>query len=326
MSDFRPRRFLCDDVDAFTARIKCLGLEIELLQLQPGPFRAECLVVPLENLQLCRIRLSRPLLSLGSKPCNSFAISLSLDPVQPGALPLQAHGEELPEQAIYGLDPGREVHLLTPQGYGMALLRVDQTALLDRAESLGCPELERPFRQHNWLQLEPSRLLELRVFLRGLFDLAEHQPELLAALEQRRRFTGDLVPLLLESLIDGIERHSGTRREPARIDLVKHVESWARANPTTPISLEELCRIAYASRRSLMRGFREHLGMGPMAFLKLRRLHGVHAALLRHQPDEVMVQEMAAAWGFHNAGHFARDYRHHFGELPLQTLRRSPGA
>lgn len=325
MSDFHPRRFLCNDVEMLTARMKAIGLDLELLQLQPGPFRADCLLVPLEHLQLCRIRLNRPLLSFGSKPCNSFAITLSLESLQPGPLPLQSHGEELPEHAIYGLDPGREVHLLTPQGYGLALLRIDQTALLERAESLGCPELERPFRQHNWLRLDPSRLEELRLFLIGLFQLAERQPQLLAALEQRRRLACDLLPLLLEALIDSIESHSGTRREPARIDLVKEVEDWARANPTTPITLEELCRIAYASRRSLMRGFREHLGMGPMAFLKLRRLHGVHAALLRHHPEAVMVQELAAHWGFHNAGHFARDYRRHFGELPMQTLRRAPG-
>ena len=309
----------------FAARMKAIGLDLELLQLQPGPFQADCLLVPLEHLQLFRIRLSSPLLSLGSKPCDSFAISLSLEPPHSGPLPLQSHGEDLPEHAIYGLDPGRDVHLLTPQGYGMALLRVDQTALLERAESLGCPELESPFRQNNWLRLDPSRLGELRGFLIGLFQLAERQPELLAAHEQRHRLTCDLLPLLLEALVDGIESHNGARREPARIDLVKQVEGWARANPTTPITLEQLCCIAYASRRSLMRGFREHLGMGPMAFLKLRRLHGVHAALLRHEPEAVMVQELAAHWGFHNAGHFARDYRCQFGELPLQTLRRAPG-
>ena len=326
LSDFRPRRFLCDDVEDLNHWLKVIGLDLELMQLQPGPLQAECLLVRLEHLQLLRLWLSRPLLSLGSKPRNSFIISLSLQPLLPGPVSLQAHGEELPEQSVYGLDPGREVHLLTPQGYDLALLCMDQGSLLGKADALGCPELERPFRQHNWLRLDPDRLAEIRRFLIGLFQLAEVQPDLLAALEQRRRLTGDLLPLVLEALVDGIERHSGKRREPARIDLVKQVEAWARVNPTTPICLEDLCQIAYASRRSLMRGFREHLGMGPMAFLKLRRLHGVHAALLRHGPEAVQVQELAADWGFHNAGHFARDYRRQFGELPLQTLRRAlPG-
>lgn len=322
VSEFRPRHFRCDDVEVLTARLKPLGLDLELLQLHPGPFQADCLLVPLDHLQLMRIRLSRPLLSIGSKPSNSFVFNLSLAPLEPGPLPLQAHGEELPEQSVYGLDPSREVHLLTPQGYDLALLRIDQTALLERADSLGCPELERHFRLHNWLGLDPARLTELQAFLIGVFQLAERQPALLMAPEQRRRLAGDLLPLLLEALVDSLERPLGRRREPARFDLVKQVEHWARANPTTPICLEDLCLIAFASRRSLMRGFHEHLGMGPMAFLKLRRLHGVHAALLGHEAEAVQVQELAADWGFHNAGHFARDYRRHFGELPLQTLRR----
>ena len=32
--------------------------------------------------------------------------------------------------------------------------------------------------------------------------------------------------------------------------------------------------------------------------------------------------DLASRWGFHNAGHFARDYRALFGEQPHETLRR----
>jgi AraC family ethanolamine operon transcriptional activator len=235
---------------------------------------------------------------------------------------LQAHGQALPEQAIYGLDPFREVHLVTPDGYGLALLRVERNLLLEAAERLGCPELETPLVRHNWLQLEPRRLTELRAFLYGLFRLARRSPELVARLEQRRRLAGDLLPLVLESLVDGLERKAGGRREPSRLELVKLVEEWARENPATPITLEDLCSTVYASRRSLMRGFREHLGMGPMAYLKLRRLHGVHGQLLQHEPGSVRVMDLASRWGFHNAGHFARDYRDLFGEHPHRTLQR----
>jgi AraC family ethanolamine operon transcriptional activator len=82
----------------------------------------------------------------------------------------------------------------------------------------------------------------------------------------------------------------------------------------------------HASRRSLMRGFQEHLGMGPMAYLKLQRLHGVRRQLQSAEPGRATVVELAAAWGFSNAGHFAHDYRHHFGEAPSQTLRQRPPA
>lgn len=317
-----PRRFACSHIEAFQALLRQVGLDLELVQIRPGPFRAEGVVVPLEHLQVLQLRLARPVLAIGAKPQHCFAFGLSLAPIAAGPVGLQAHGLELPEQAVYGLDPFREVHLVTPEGYSLALLRVDRGPLLEQAERLGCPNLERPLVRHNWVQLDPLRLADLRGFLNTLFRLALEQPALLASLEQQRRLAADLLPLVLDALVDGLERRAGRQREPARIDLVKLVESWARDNPSQPITLEDLCTRVYSSRRSLMRGFREHLGMGPMAYLKLRRLHGVHAQLLREENGSVRVQDLAGQWGFHNAGHFARDYRALFGERPRETLRR----
>ena len=322
LSRWIPRRFACDDIEVFASLMHQVGLELDVMQLRPGPFRASGMVVPLEHIQVLEMRLESPVLAVGPKPQHCYAFGLSLAPITPGPVGLQAHGQALPEQAIYGLDPFREVHLVTPDGYGLALLRVERSLLLEAAERLGCPELETPLVRHNWLQLEPRRLTELRAFLQGLFQLARHSPELVARLEQRRRLACDLLPLVLESLVDGLERRAGIRREPSRLELVKLVEEWARENPATPITLEDLCRTVYASRRSLMRGFREHLGMGPMAYLKLRRLHGVHGQLLQQEPGSVRVMDLASRWGFHNAGHFARDYRDLFGEQPHRTLQR----
>lgn len=317
-----PRRFTCGEIEHFGALLHQVGLELEVMQLQSGPFRATGMVVPLEHVEVLQVRLETSVLAVGAKPEHCFAFGLSLAPLSAGPVGLQAHGQTLPEQAIYGLDPFREVHLVTPDGYGLAILRVERSLLLEMAERLGCPELERPLVQHNWLRLEPGRLRELRTFLHSVFRLARRSPELVAQLEQRRRLSADLLPLVLESLVDGLERQAGGGREPSRLELVKLVEAWARENPTTPITLEDLCRTVYASRRSLMRGFREHLGMGPMAYLKLRRLHGVHEQLLHHNPESVRVMDLANRWGFPNAGHFARDYRAMFGEQPHETLRR----
>jgi AraC family ethanolamine operon transcriptional activator len=53
----------------------------------------------------------------------------------------------------------------------------------------------------------------------------------------------------------------------------------------------------------------------------------VRRLLLGADPDQVRIGSIAAAWGFLNAGHFARDYRYLFGELPRDTLwhRTPPG-
>ncbi|MFM7314815.1 MAG: helix-turn-helix domain-containing protein [Cyanobium sp.] len=102
------------------------------------------------------------------------------------------------------------------------------------------------------------------------------------------------------------------------------MQRWLDDHPGRPITLNDLCQVAHVSRRSLIQGFREHLGMGPMRYLKLQRLHGARRTLLRADPWELTVTEVAGDHGFLNAGHFARDYQHLFGERPSDTLRQ-PG-
>ena len=127
----------------------------------------------------------------------------------------------------------------------------------------------------------------------------------------------------IEALVHGADRSSTLLRRPARIELVKQVQRWLDAHPDQPITLADLCQVAYVSRRSLIQGFRDHLGMGPMQYLKLQRLHSARRALLRSDPREATVTAVAAEFGFLNAGHFARDYQNLFGERPSVTLRQS---
>ncbi|MBM5818135.1 MAG: AraC family transcriptional regulator, partial [Cyanobacteria bacterium K_Offshore_surface_m2_239] len=60
------------------------------------------------------------------------------------------------------------------------------------------------------------------------------------------------------------------------------------------------------------------------AYVRLLRLHSIRRRLLRAEPGEIQIGPLAEAWGFHNAGHFAANYRRLFGETPRVTLRRAP--
>lgn len=307
--------------------LRLFGLSLELYQLTTGCCSGDVLPLGCERVQMVRIRLDRPLLVMGPKSSERLQLCLSLGPLRPGLVGLQSHGVELADDVIYGLDPQRDVHLVTPDAYGMALLSIDSHHLFTSAEAMGFPCFESVFRKHDWLRLEPGRLQELRRFLAELFAAVEAGVGPAAALAAEAPLISpqaDLLPLLLETILDGWERQRGVPREPPRIELVKLAEQWAQQHPSTPITLEELCREVYVSRRSLIRGFQEHLGMGPMAFLKLRRLHGVRRQLLDHPPATGRVGELAHAWGFPNSGNFARDYTRLFGESPSQTLKRTP--
>jgi transcriptional regulator GlxA family with amidase domain len=68
----------------------------------------------------------------------------------------------------------------------------------------------------------------------------------------------------------------------------------------------------------------EHLGMGPIRYLTLRRLHLVRRALVRADPSMARVTQIAMDHGFWELGRFSLAYRELFGETPSDSLRRPP--
>ena len=64
--------------------------------------------------------------------------------------------------------------------------------------------------------------------------------------------------------------------------------------------------------------------MAPTAYLIRLRLHRVRRALLAARRGSTTVSSAALEFGFWHFGEFSRAYRDCFGELPSQTLRRTP--
>lgn len=306
------------------------GMPLQLTQLAPGMMQGDLLPVRLGPVQLLRIRLDRALLARGAKDPRRQIVCLDLTPPAQ-ASPSRSHGLLLPATAVCGLASHGEIHLSVPAGAEVALMSIDRQAFQQWCVDLGCEGLDEQALQCNWLRLDDRRFDDLRGCLRGLFALAEAdagsagKPLGATAVERQMSLAvRDLLPLLIEALVHGAERSSTLLRPPARIELVKQVQRWLDAHPDRPITLADLCQVAYVSRRSLIQGFRDHLGMGPMQYLKLQRLHSARRALLRSDPCEATVTMVAAEYGFLNAGHFARDYQRLFGERPSVTLRQSP--
>ena len=103
---------------------------------------------------------------------------------------------------------------------------------------------------------------------------------------------------------------------------VHRAEAYIEANWKRPITVDVLCAETGASARSLFAAFNKARGYSPMAFLKNVRLKRAREIL--QSPDlSTSVTQTSLACGFHNLGHFAKDYRQAFGELPSETLAKS---
>lgn len=112
--------------------------------------------------------------------------------------------------------------------------------------------------------------------------------------------------------------------EPPQISsaAVRTVEEFIEANWDKPIDIEKMVSVAQVSARSLFRQFRKHRGYSPADFAKQVRL-GRARELLEQSSASGSVIQVALKCGFQNPGHFARDYRNAFGELPSATLQRA---
>jgi AraC-like DNA-binding protein len=81
-------------------------------------------------------------------------------------------------------------------------------------------------------------------------------------------------------------------------------------------------RCDLTAERTLRASCEEHLGVGPIRFLALRRMHLAHRALLRTDPPKSTITRTVTDHGFWELGRFSIAYRALFGEPPSQTLQR----
>jgi AraC-like DNA-binding protein len=163
-----------------------------------------------------------------------------------------------------------------------------------------------------------SRLLKLHEMVG---NIAETTPDILALSEVSRALEQQLIHLMIRCLTEtetskmstGVLRHE---------IIVARFEEFLEANPDQPMYLMEICAGIGVAERTLRVACEEHLGMGPIRYLSLRRMHLVRRALLRADPSTATVTRVATDHGFWELGRFSVAYRALFGESPSESLRR----
>jgi AraC-like DNA-binding protein len=204
-------------------------------------------------------------------------------------------------------------------GNGELRLRLDAAALQDKLGAMiGAPvsrELEFAVPADG---PEMQRLQRILLFLADQLDGAEAKipDQVLAEYEQ----------LVMVSFLTA-NRHNYSHlldrapRAPGPWQ-VRLVEEYIEANWRAPLDIETLAAVTGGSTRSIFKAFKEARGVSPMAFVKRVRLENARRELQRLD-ENTSVIDVASQCGFLNPGHFARDYRTAFGELPSETLRQS---
>jgi len=154
-------------------------------------------------------------------------------------------------------------------------------------------------------------------------QMAKVAPDILSLPEVARALEQELLLVMIRCLTEGKpSRMTESGRRHDRI--VARFEEYLEMHPDKPLYLTEICAAVGVAERTLRGVCEDHLGMGPIRFLALRRLHLVRRALQQASSVTTTVTRVATDYGFWELGRFSVAYRVLFSETPSETLRRPP--
>jgi AraC-like DNA-binding protein len=290
--------------------------DCELFPTAKGSFRAEITQIGMNRLLMHRIRVSLPEVNtVAIKPGRRSIGFLT----EPKSSPLLHCGlEALPGDIIVnGFDV---IHQRSDANLHYGTMSLPRDDLDAAAETI----IGREFpKTPDGQIIRPASALMLRLLKlhKAVGQLAHDTPDILELPEVLRALEDQLIHIVVRCLAEGaaVEPTAGSHRHDT---IVARFEEFLETNPDRPLYLTEICAAIGVAERTLRASCEEHLGMGPIRYLTLRRMHLVRRALLRTDPSKATVTRIVTDHGFWELGRFSVAYRMLFGESPSRTLRR----
>ncbi len=304
-----------DDPLHYQAAIR--GADWEVYPTKRGKFRAELTQITMNQLWMQSFHCELPQIQTGAVTPNRKVIGFLTEVRQPA---IYYRGQELsPHDIVVNTDAMHVRWEGDCRSGGMSLPQEDFDAACQAmtGSQFALPSFKSVVRPSSDLMM---RLLNLH---KMVGTIAETTPKLFELPEVVRALEQKAIHLMVRCLTEGTvstTSYGGQRHEA----IVVRFEEFLEANPNTPFYLTEICAAVGAAERTLRAACEEHLGMGPIRYLALRRMHLVHRALLLADHRSTNVTRMATDHGFWELGRFAVAYRELFGEPPSATLQRPP--
>lgn len=268
-------------------------------QLSPGQMRSALVETTAGGLHVFRKWMSERVVQQGCLPTGQLCFAM-LNGTGAGRPWMQ--GRELGEDLVFVLRGGQEFMLQRPPGM----------------ELLACSFAAEDFR----------RLLDARPWSAAATTLLTHSAvqapaPLLHGLKAALLCAPSTAGVFF-ALTEVFEAAAGPAQRPGSASaayIVAECHRLVSASSAEPPGIDTLCRRLRVSPRSLQNGFRQLADTTPVHYLRSLRLNAVRRRLLA---GEISVSQAATDAGFEHLSHFSARYRSLFGELPSQTLRRTP--
>ena len=289
-----------------------LGFEPHVVQIQSGPLQGRFQFAPAGSGAVVRFHAAAGFTLVCPRKPQFVCVGLNRDG-HPGRIVV--HGQPLVEHAVAGcsLSLTDSFFQVWPGGDGLIALLPRQPLL----EALALSSAERCLQwiqDHNQLQLTPQAHGAMAELLMATLEPAASEPI-------------DLLRGVVELLNDQALVAPVRFKKPTRHELVAQLIGLG-AQLTEPLSLDAVVEQLGCSRRSLIQGCTELVGIGPIELLRAQRLERVHQKLRSCSDQEqalpsASVGDIAQHFGFRSRGHFAAAYQEQYGQSPSQTLNQA---
>jgi len=145
---------------------------------------------------------------------------------------------------------------------------------------------------------------------------------------QRQQRIERLAPMVSSAVADLlVQTESGLREirssAPNKRRVLQRIHSHIEQTGRYPLTITELCKIAFVSRRTLQYCFEHELGVSPIQYLRDCRLNEIRRILLNDDEGLRGISDIAMEFGFYHISTFNQHYKQLFGETPTQTRQRS---
>jgi AraC-like DNA-binding protein len=172
-------------------------------------------------------------------------------------------------------------------------------------------------------QPRPAPLRTLRTLHAAAIKMFESRPNEVLTTSAIHGLEQQLIHSLVKCLSDGTSHvaRKGKIGKDCHNTMLRFEEACATCAHKTP-PLAGICAMLDIPERTLRTLCKQHIGMGPMVYLRLRRMNSARRALSLACPADSTVAELARRHGFTELGRFAATYRKLFGELPSATLQQ----
>jgi AraC-like DNA-binding protein len=305
------------DPDAYHAGFR--GLQVEGIVTARGEYRAELTRIDLHRLWMQRGDESLPRVASIRPSGKRASILLATDRNQP-AMHINGMAVSASEIVLHGVSSLRHSRSSAACRWGALALTQEDLAAAGQA-LIGREFIAPSFTDR--IRPPAPRLSRLRNLHEAAGNLAKTAPDILSRPEVARALEQALVHAMVSCISGGVTAEAGTAHHRHAV-VMRRLEELLEANPDRTLYLAELCVATGASDRTLRACCQEHLGMSPMRYLWLRRMHLARRALRVADPAAATVTEIATNYGFWELGRFSVAFRSLFGESPSAALRWPP--